>query len=268
MAAMSDVDRPSGLARPSAARSESGRPSPRVDPGDRRIMQPSLVHPRPDVRHGGPRASWSSPVLAAELLGTIKSVDDRQRRSHRHADARRRRRLDEDADGPSAVRRSTASRRSSRHAEGDGESRSSTHEVGSTPGVQRRRSPTSGGSASASVDPSKKRASRRTDDQKHGPCVAVDLGIRSTSETPRRPTAGIRTRESGRRGGFRLDVGRRRRDTVSAITIRCASYPEWLRDGPCDATATGPPSRRMLVLTPAQRRVRAGRLRRACRWDR
>jgi hypothetical protein len=37
------------------------------------------------------------------------------------------------------------------------------------------------------------------------------------------------------------------------ITIWCASYPEWLRERPDDATATGSPTRRMLVLTPAQR---------------
>ena len=38
---------------------------------------------------------------------------------------------------------------------------------------------------------------------------------------------------------------------ITFIIIRCASYPEWLRDGPYDATATGPPQWRMLVLTPA-----------------
>src|SRR3954451_18818296 len=52
--------------------------------------------------------------------------------------------------------------------------------------------------------------------------------------------------------GVVLDLGLRRPYT-SGIIIRCASYPEWLRDGPCDATATGSPTRRMLVLTPAQR---------------
>ena len=47
-----------------------------------------------------------------------------------------------------------------------------------------------------------------------------------------------------------LDLGLRRSYTLNII-IRCASYPEWLRDGPYDATATGPPQWRMLVLTPA-----------------
>src|SRR5436305_4735965 len=59
-------------------------------------------------------------------------------------------------------------------------------------------------------------------------------------------------RKTGRGGGFDL-TGAIARGYTFAITIWCASYPEWLRDGPCDATATGSPTRRMLVLTPAQR---------------
>src|SRR4051794_26669837 len=67
----------------------------------------------------------------------------------------------------------------------------------------------------------------------------------------RRPAC-PRTRKTPRVGGSDLTVAGPRGYTF-AITIRCASYPEWLRDGPCDATATGSPTRRMLVLTPAQR---------------
>src|SRR3954451_5180532 len=66
--------------------------------------------------------------------------------------------------------------------------------------------------------------------------------------------------------GVVLDLGLRRPYT-SGIIIRCASYPEWLRDGPCDATATGPPSRWMLVLTPSQP-IRAETRRGWCRWER
>jgi Putative restriction endonuclease len=50
--------------------------------------------------------------------------------------------------------------------------------------------------------------------------------------------------------GVSLDLPSRR-DYTSIIIIRCASYPEWLRDGPYDATATGSPQWRTLVLTPA-----------------
>ncbi len=50
-----------------------------------------------------------------------------------------------------------------------------------------------------------------------------------------------------------LDAGRPPRLHSGELQFGCASYPEWLRDGPDDATATGSPTWRMLVLTPAQR---------------
>jgi len=49
-----------------------------------------------------------------------------------------------------------------------------------------------------------------------------------------------------------LTVDRLGRYGNSTFSIWRASYPEWLRDGPCDATATDPPVGRMLVLIPAQ----------------
>jgi hypothetical protein len=60
---------------------------------------------------------------------------------------------------------------------------------------------------------------------------------RRTRPRARRPLTSELQR--ARRSG--VDVCRARRINLSYLTIRCASYPEWLRDGPDDATATGSP---------------------------